>query len=56
LTPYSNETNHVKKKIGEMTLSLSKLVDNGKNMVDIAKNSGATIKRIPMKYTILFVA
>jgi hypothetical protein len=37
-TPYSNETNHVKEKIDEMMLSLSKLVDNWKNMVDIARN------------------
>jgi hypothetical protein len=39
-TPYSNETNTVKEKIDQLKPSLSKLVDNRKNMVDIAINSG----------------
>jgi hypothetical protein len=39
-TPYSNETNPVKEKIDQLKPSLSKLVDNRKNMVDIAINSG----------------
>jgi len=39
VTTYSNEINHVKKKIVQMIRFLSKLVDNEKNMVDIAKIS-----------------
>jgi len=39
VTTYSNETNHVKEKIEYLLWFLSKLVDNRKNMVDIAKNS-----------------
>ena len=38
VTTYSNETNHVKEKIELMIRFISKLIDNRKNMVDIAKN------------------